>query len=102
MEFALFSLLEHFKYCSKRKTNYDVPFCRIVFHVHMHIMRILVIYKLQKIGFKNKNIFTLLYNFAVFQEIYPPKLADFAYVTDGACSENEILDQELIMLKVCF
>ena len=36
----------------------------------------------------------------IFKEIYPPKLAEFAYVTDGACTEDEILDQELIMLKV--
>lgn len=35
------------------------------------------------------------------QEIYPPKLAEFAYVTDGACSETEILEQELVILKVC-
>ena len=35
-----------------------------------------------------------------FQEIYPPKLTEFAYVTDSACTENEILDQELVMLKV--
>lgn len=34
------------------------------------------------------------------QEIYPPKLAEFAYVTDGACTEDEILDQELVILKV--
>ncbi|XP_041375900.1 G1/S-specific cyclin-E-like isoform X2 [Gigantopelta aegis] len=37
---------------------------------------------------------------AKLEEIYPPKLQDFAYVTDGACTEEEILDQELIMLKV--
>ena len=37
----------------------------------------------------------------VFQEVYPPKLCEFAYVTDGACTENEILHQELIILKVC-
>ena len=34
------------------------------------------------------------------QEIYPPKLHEFAYVTDGACDEQQILDQELVMLKV--
>ena len=34
------------------------------------------------------------------QEIYPPKLSEFAYVTDGACTENEILVEELLMLKV--
>ena len=33
------------------------------------------------------------------EEIYPPKLADFAYVTDGACGEDEILSMELVVLK---
>lgn len=33
------------------------------------------------------------------EEIYPPKIAEFAYVTDGACTEEEILDKELIILK---
>lgn len=33
------------------------------------------------------------------QEIYPPKLQEFAYVTDGACNEEEILAKELVMLK---
>ncbi len=37
---------------------------------------------------------------AKLEEIYPPKLTEFAYVTDGACTENEILEQELVMLKV--
>ena len=27
-------------------------------------------------------------------------MSEFAYVTDGACTENEILDEELLMLKV--
>lgn len=34
------------------------------------------------------------------QEIYPPKIAELAFVTDGACLEEEILQMELIMLKV--
>lgn len=38
----------------------------------------------------------------VFQEIYPPKLHQFAYVTDGACTEDEILSMELIIMKVIF
>lgn len=41
-------------------------------------------------------------NFDIFkqvEEIYPPKIAEFAYVTDGACTENEILGKELIVLK---
>lgn len=33
------------------------------------------------------------------EEIYPPKLQTFAYVTDGACSEAEILDMELVVTK---
>ncbi|KAK7864292.1 hypothetical protein R5R35_009548 [Gryllus longicercus] len=33
------------------------------------------------------------------EEIYPPKIREFAYVTDGACTEEEIMDKELIILK---
>ncbi|KAH0619601.1 hypothetical protein JD844_000348 [Phrynosoma platyrhinos] len=33
------------------------------------------------------------------EEIYPPKLHQFAYVTDGACTEEEILSMELIIMK---
>nr|CBZ41227.1 Cyclin E delta protein [Oikopleura dioica] len=36
---------------------------------------------------------------AKLEEIYPPKLVDFAYVTDSACTEVEIREMELIMLK---
>ena len=43
------------------------------------------------------NFVIIIYHF---QEIYPPKISEFAYVTDGACTESEILDQELLMLKV--
>lgn len=35
-----------------------------------------------------------------FQEIYPPKVKEFGYVTDGACSVEDILCQELIIYKV--
>ena len=41
-----------------------------------------------------------LHCFQYLQEIYPPKISEFAYVTDGACTENEILHEELLMLKV--
>lgn len=34
------------------------------------------------------------------QEIYPPKVHQFAYVTDGACTEEEILSMEVIIMKV--
>lgn len=33
------------------------------------------------------------------EEIYPPKIGEFAYVTDGACSEEDIIQQELILLS---
>ncbi len=36
---------------------------------------------------------------SVWQEIYPPKLQEFAYVSDGACNEEEILAKELVILK---
>ncbi|XP_032181378.1 G1/S-specific cyclin-E1 isoform X2 [Mustela lutreola] len=36
---------------------------------------------------------------AKLEEIYPPKLHQFAYVTDGACSGEEILSMELIIMK---
>lgn len=40
------------------------------------------------------------YIFPLFQEIYPPKVSEFAYVTDGACSVSDILDMELLICKV--
>ncbi|CAH1779601.1 unnamed protein product [Owenia fusiformis] len=42
---------------------------------------------------------TCLFIAAKLEEIYPPKISEFAYVTDGACTESEILDQELVTLK---
>ncbi|XP_064466374.1 G1/S-specific cyclin-E-like [Ornithodoros turicata] len=41
---------------------------------------------------------TALFLAAKMEEIYPPKLTEFAYVTDGACQESEILDKELSIL----
>uniref|UniRef100_A0A182M5W0 Uncharacterized protein n=1 Tax=Anopheles culicifacies TaxID=139723 RepID=A0A182M5W0_9DIPT len=32
------------------------------------------------------------------EEIYPPKIGEFAYVTDGACTEKDILCEELLLL----
>ena len=42
---------------------------------------------------------TCLFIASKIEEIYPPKVSDFAYVTDGACTEKEILAKELIILK---
>ncbi|KAM4687306.1 G1/S-specific cyclin-E2 [Discoglossus pictus] len=42
---------------------------------------------------------TALFIASKIEEIYPPKLNEFAYVTDGACSEDDIVKMELIILK---
>ena len=42
---------------------------------------------------------TCLFIAAKIEEIYPPKLQEFAFVTDGACSEDEIIQMELVVLK---
>lgn len=42
---------------------------------------------------------TCLFIGAKLEEIYPPKLTEFAYVTDGACTEEDILLMELEVLK---
>ncbi|XP_037909397.1 G1/S-specific cyclin-E isoform X3 [Hermetia illucens] len=42
---------------------------------------------------------TCLFVAAKVEEIYPPKIGEFAYVTDGACQEEDILQQELLLLK---
>ncbi|KAK4297342.1 hypothetical protein Pmani_030222 [Petrolisthes manimaculis] len=42
---------------------------------------------------------TCLFIAAKIEEIYPRNLSEFAYVTDGACLENEILEKELVILK---
>ncbi|XP_053694590.1 G1/S-specific cyclin-E [Sabethes cyaneus] len=41
---------------------------------------------------------TALFVAAKVEEIYPPKIGEFAYVTDGACSEEDILREELLLL----
>ncbi|KAI1285570.1 G1/S-specific cyclin-E [Halotydeus destructor] len=42
---------------------------------------------------------TCLFIASKIEEIYPPKLSEFAYVTDGACVEEEIIINELVILK---
>ena len=42
---------------------------------------------------------TCLFIASKIEEIYPPKLQEFAYVTDGACAEEDILNMELVVLK---
>ncbi|CAI9571274.1 unnamed protein product [Staurois parvus] len=42
---------------------------------------------------------TSLFIAAKLEEIYPPKLHQFAYITDSACTEDEIICMELIIMK---
>lgn len=42
---------------------------------------------------------TCLFVAAKVEEIYPPKICEFAYVTDGACTEHDILQQEKLLLQ---
>lgn len=52
-----------------------------------------------KFHFENLGI-TCLFMAAKMEEIYPPKLTEFAYVTDGACTDADLLDMEKILLMV--
>ncbi|XP_023166264.2 G1/S-specific cyclin-E [Drosophila hydei] len=42
---------------------------------------------------------TCLFVAAKVEEIYPPKICEFAYVTDGACTERDILQHEKLLLQ---
>ncbi|XP_068433632.1 G1/S-specific cyclin-E1 [Clinocottus analis] len=42
---------------------------------------------------------TCLFIAAKVEEMYPPKIHQFAYVTDKACTEDEILSMEIIIMK---
>lgn len=42
---------------------------------------------------------TCLFIAAKVEEIYPPKISEFSYITDGACSDEDILNQELVVLS---
>ena len=44
-------------------------------------------------------VITWLFMGSKIKESCPPKLEEFAYVTDGACTEKEILQMELVILK---
>lgn len=42
---------------------------------------------------------TSLFVASKIEEIYPPKLNEFSYVTDGACTEDEIIGQEVLLMQ---
>jgi len=35
---------------------------------------------------------------AKYEEIYPPKMYDFVYMTNGACTEYEVIQMEVSLL----
>ncbi|XP_045523890.1 G1/S-specific cyclin-E [Pieris brassicae] len=43
---------------------------------------------------------TCLFIAAKIEEVYPPKITEFAYVTDGSCTTDEILLEEQLVLKI--
>lgn len=43
---------------------------------------------------------TCLFIASKLEEIYPPKLSEFSYVCDGACTEVDILSCEILLLSV--
>eukprot|EP00099_Drosophila_melanogaster_P014018 NP_476959.1 cyclin E, isoform A [Drosophila melanogaster] len=57
-----------------------------------------VAHKVQKTHLQLIGI-TCLFVAAKVEEIYPPKIGEFAYVTDGACTERDILNHEKILLQ---
>ncbi|XP_052852395.1 G1/S-specific cyclin-E isoform X1 [Drosophila gunungcola] len=60
---------------------------------YLHVARKVQKTHLQLIGI------TCLFVAAKVEEIYPPKIGEFAYVTDGACTERDILNHEKILLQ---
>jgi G1/S-specific cyclin-E len=42
---------------------------------------------------------TCLFIAAKIEEVYPPKLKELAFVTDGACTELEIIQKELVIME---
>ncbi|EDV30681.1 uncharacterized protein Dana_GF14977 [Drosophila ananassae] len=59
---------------------------------------LLVARKVQKTHLQLIGI-TCLFVAAKVEEIYPPKIGEFAYVTDGACTERDILNHEKVLLQ---
>ncbi|CAF1162279.1 unnamed protein product [Didymodactylos carnosus] len=78
-----------------------------VFHLHRETYHIAIDYIDQYLS-KVKNVpkhklqllgTTSLFAAAKIEEIYPQRIGEFAYVTDKACSEDDILDLEIDLLK---
>lgn len=79
-----------------------------MYHLHRETYHLSIAYidqYLSKTTNLAKNKFQLLGITALFvaakiEEIYPPHLADFAYVTDETCLEENILQMEIELMNV--
>ncbi|CAF0720156.1 unnamed protein product [Adineta steineri] len=79
-----------------------------VYHLHRETYHLSIAYIDQYLCKKtnlSKNKFQLLGITSLFvaaklEEIYPPRLSDFSYVTDNTCSEDDILDMELDLMNI--
>lgn len=78
-----------------------------VYHLHRETYHLAIAYIDQYLSKTNdfpKGKFQLLGIAALFvaakiEEIYPPHLADFAYVTDETCTEDDILQMEIQLMN---
>ncbi|UJR28985.1 hypothetical protein I4U23_010203 [Adineta vaga] len=78
-----------------------------VYHLHRETYHLAIAYIDQYLCQKKnlaKNKFQLLGITALFvaakiEEIYPPRLSDFSYVTDNTCCEEDILEMELDLMN---
>ena len=69
---------------------------------HLNFLNTIFFYEKKKISYTKFFCYlgiASLFIAAKIEEIYPPKLSEFAYVTDGACSEAEIMMKELVIMK---
>lgn len=79
-----------------------------VYHLHRETYHLSIAYidqYLSRTSQFGKQKFQLLGITSLFvaskiEEIYPPRLCDFTYVTDNACSEQEILEMELDLMNI--
>ena len=45
---------------------------------------------------------TALFISSKYEEIYPPEITEFVYITDDAYTKHQVLGMEKVLLRVCF
>ncbi|KAH8418837.1 hypothetical protein KR222_011563, partial [Zaprionus bogoriensis] len=80
--------------CEVYKLHRETYYLAVDYHDrYLHRTRQVQKTHLQLIGI------TCLFVASKVEEIYPPKISEFAYVTDGACTEHDILQHEKLLLQ---